>query len=62
MLPLLVIVEVVRSLGITSFLVPVADQSLSLELAGVVGSLLYDEVTIHLSVTIIRNIKWSFET
>lgn len=40
-------VEVILSLRIASLLIPVSDESLRLVLAGVVGSLLNYEVTVH---------------
>ena len=41
-------VKVVSFLWVASLLVPVAYQRLSFEFAGVIGCLLYDEVSVHL--------------
>ena len=47
MLSLLVEVEIVGSLGVAPFLVPVTDQGFRFELAGVVRSLFDYEITVH---------------
>ena len=50
---LFVEMKVLYLLRIAALLVPVADQCFRLVLTWVVGSLLYDEVPVHLEVTII---------